>query len=85
MVAPAAAVIEYSEITAEVANADVLEVVEIAEVAETYEIEASIETSIEASDEEFEVIDLSEPKPSEPIDDKTRPIELPEKTDNELF
>ena len=79
--APAAAVIEYSEITAEVNDSKILEVVEIDAVEETYEIE----TSIEASDEEFEVIDLSEPKPSEPIDDKTRPIELPEKTDNELF
>jgi aminoglycoside phosphotransferase (APT) family kinase protein len=85
MVAPAAAVIEYSEITSEAGDASVLEVVEIDAVEEAYEIEASIETSIEASAEEFEVIDLSEPKASEPIDDKTRPIELPEKTDNELF
>ncbi len=44
------------------------------------------------SDEEFEIIEVNEtfvaeeaPEEFEIVDDKTRPIELPEKSDNELF
>jgi hypothetical protein len=47
----------------------------------------SDETELEVVELEFVELEADEPAAvvAQPVDDKTRPIELPEKTDNELF
>lgn len=92
-VAAAAAVADVSVISVEAQSATPpetfagettrTEALEIIEVTETLEVSEVVET-LEASDEtDGEAIDAAQEAPI--VDDKTRPIELPEKKDDELF
>jgi hypothetical protein len=80
---------EYAE--AFVANDDEFEIIEINEtVTEIVEDEVSLETApIDVIAEDAELDEIAEDETQEArsgyVDDKTRPIELPEKSDNELF
>lgn len=82
---------EISETFVSIESDDEFEVIEINEVNETVaDSEVSLETApIDVIAEDFELDELAEDdsaaERSGEVDDKTKPIELPEKSDNELF
>jgi macrolide phosphotransferase len=82
---------EISETFVSIESDDEFEVIEINEVTETVaDSEVSLETApIDVIAEDFELDELAEEdsaaERSSEVDDKTKPIELPEKSDNELF
>ena len=82
---------ELSETFAPIESDDEFEVIEINEVTEVVaEVEVSLETApIDVIAEDFELDDIAAEdaalERSSEVVDKTKPIELPEKSDNELF
>lgn len=84
----------YAPATEPVETIEVIEIEEVVETAETVVDDAG-QDSTGAATEPVTIVELDEvveafgdesnQKAKQPVDDKTRPIELPAKTDNELF